>query len=475
MSVILGFIVVVFVLVGLVRLFNPMALSGFYYNRFGNPNSMSQVKFQAIDRFLTENFTYYNHLSPEGKSKFISRMGVILESKKFYAKDELEPTREMLWLFSAAVTQLTFGLRNYTLPNFDEVFLYPDIFYMRINRAHMKGGTSKGGRFYLSWKHLKHGYEVGDDKINLALHELAHALKMEILGKYEFNDRFKVQLERVLRSGRNEFKRMRAGYDSFLREYGKTNQHEFFAVCVEHFFEAPHEFREELPNLYFQLTRLLKQDPSNTTGDYGVESAVTRKMNEAWQHTPVTSDKAPKKGFDHLNWSLSVFALGMFVGIVITFVMRSYTMITMPDLALLWLTSAFLGGFWFRRSLYKSGFMALHWFIGFLVIGFAPLILGGALLLNFLVPIDYTEENYQVTYITDSAVQLEDDVYRDYPQARTKRDGFGHLHPRASKIRLHITFRRGILGWRVVDENHLYVTDYKAKKEPVDKKGEQKE
>ena len=41
-----------------------------------------------------------------------------------------------------------------------------------------------------------------------------------------------------------------------------ANEHEFFAVAVENFFERPQEFKNAIPELYSILSKLLNQDPS---------------------------------------------------------------------------------------------------------------------------------------------------------------------------------------------------------------------
>lgn len=46
----------------------------------------------------------------------------------------------------------------------------------------------------------------------------------------------------------------------FFRDYAKSNIHEFWAVCVEHFFEAPIQFKEHLPELYYAMCKVLNQD-----------------------------------------------------------------------------------------------------------------------------------------------------------------------------------------------------------------------
>jgi Mlc titration factor MtfA (ptsG expression regulator) len=54
---------------------------------------------------------------------------------------------------------------------------------------------------------------------------------------------------------------MQAGEASLLDKYAATNYQEFWAVCIETFFERPEEFKKQMPNLYFALCHLLNQDP----------------------------------------------------------------------------------------------------------------------------------------------------------------------------------------------------------------------
>tara|TARA_Y100001972_G_scaffold128713_1_gene191201 strand:- start:3791 stop:4069 length:279 start_codon:yes stop_codon:yes gene_type:complete len=58
-----------------------------------------------------------------------------------------------------------------------------------------------------------------------------------------------------------EITKMKNGEATFFREYGSTNQAEFFSVAVENFFEKPMAFNEYHPELYRVMTDLLNQDP----------------------------------------------------------------------------------------------------------------------------------------------------------------------------------------------------------------------
>ncbi|WP_374707785.1 zinc-dependent peptidase [Flavobacterium sp. J372] len=47
---------------------------------------------------------------------------------------------------------------------------------------------------------------------------------------------------------------MASGY---LRDYAYTNQFEFLAVVLEHFFETPTEFKQRFPELYGMVKRMI--------------------------------------------------------------------------------------------------------------------------------------------------------------------------------------------------------------------------
>ena len=58
------------------------------------------------------------------------------------------------------------------------------------------------------------------------------------------------------------------GVPSVLREYAYTNREEFFAVCVEYFFEVPKLLKESKPEIYDLVSEMLNQDTLNIYDDY---------------------------------------------------------------------------------------------------------------------------------------------------------------------------------------------------------------
>ena len=214
---------------------------------------------EKYESLLLNKFPYYRRLSEKSRIKFLIRLDRFVRSKTFTGREGLEVTDEMKALAGASAIQLTFGLDYYWLNRYEDIILFPDIFYNSRMGQYHKGETSEGGRIVLSWKHFTEGYDNDSDKLNLGLHELAHALDLSRMAN-DTDQYFREYYNKWCIVSKGEFENMKKS-PSFLRAYGGTNFREFFAVCVEHFFEAPDEFKKRLPDIYRHLTILLRQDP----------------------------------------------------------------------------------------------------------------------------------------------------------------------------------------------------------------------
>jgi Mlc titration factor MtfA (ptsG expression regulator) len=268
-------------LIGLFIIFSPIIIlyvsyryhllnlsKAFYFNRIKWKTQITRKRYVELDVILNKRISFYRHLSDNGKARFINRLQDLLKVKKFVAKKRLIISDEMKVVVCAAIVQLTFGLRKYELDNIKGFYIYPTIFYNSFMKVHLKGSTPPEGMISLSWKDLEHGFLVENDKYNLGLHEVAHALKLSLKYAYHFDVKFASYLEKWEQFGHVEFLKMKRGNESFLRKYGGVNEHEFFAVCIEHFFEVPAQFQENLPQIFYHLCILLNLDPLNLKKDY---------------------------------------------------------------------------------------------------------------------------------------------------------------------------------------------------------------
>jgi Mlc titration factor MtfA (ptsG expression regulator) len=233
-------------------------------NRFTAPlkTYMLPVPQQYRD-ILAKYFPYYQKLSDINKARFELKVTNFIYGKRFIPRQVDEVTIEAKVLIAASAVQLTFGLPHVYLRHFNRILVYPHNYYSLITRRYHKGEVNPMfGIIVLSWQAFVDGYINQTDSINLGLHEMAHALRLE--------DRLRSEDYRIFDEGLlekfdewadNVCAEVATGKPMFFRPYACTNKHEFFSVAIENFFERPTEFSQELPELYKILTVLLRQDP----------------------------------------------------------------------------------------------------------------------------------------------------------------------------------------------------------------------
>lgn len=202
-------------------------------------------------------FAYYQMLNQREQQIFMNRLHRILITKKITGYNGLEITREMQVLVCASLTQLTFGFENYLLPMLREVHLYPYTFYSEKVDAQVKGLSIGRGHVMLSWYDFQQGYFNPTDKLNVGLHELAHNLWNYMNG---LDSNFMQNIEQQLSGFQKELKPVSEQEHTYFRTYAFANTQEFWACCVESFFEAPVDFQTQHTELYQLISQVLQQD-----------------------------------------------------------------------------------------------------------------------------------------------------------------------------------------------------------------------
>ncbi|MFC2104975.1 zinc-dependent peptidase [Bacteroidota bacterium] len=176
-------------------------------------------------------------------------------------KQDFKITSEVKLFVVAAHVQLTLGFSQYILPKFRTILIYPDAYENKMTGKMHYGEVNPRGVIVLSWKRLVKGHVIPDDKVNLGLHEMAHALMHTIIQSNDHEYGLDPYLKDIVRLSQSEMEKIKSNDHHFFRKYAGTNIYEFFAIAIEYFFEVPAEFRKELPILYQYLVNLLKQDP----------------------------------------------------------------------------------------------------------------------------------------------------------------------------------------------------------------------
>lgn len=211
-------------------------------------------------RIISQFIPYFTTLSSSEKQRFIKRTWYFRNSKIFHYIG-LEEKSEIPVLVSAAAVQLTFGLRRYKLGYFKHIYIMPDAYQFEKPGDLYIGHVSPKG-IYLSWKHFLQGYENAADNVNVAIHEMAHALEYNnFMDHADADPKFRADFQLFPVVYGPAIAHMITTRRSYLRSYAYTNIREFWAVSVESFFENPAALKSAMPELYYVICEILKQDP----------------------------------------------------------------------------------------------------------------------------------------------------------------------------------------------------------------------
>jgi len=209
---------------------------------------------------LVHEFIFYKRLSNKEQQYFEHRVAAIIKDKTFIGRGNFEITDEVKILISSTAVMLTFGFRDFYIGLIDKIFVYPDAFYSNTNQDYHKGELNpKLKALVLSWDDFEQGYNIGDDNLNLGIHEFAHAIHLNSIKEKDvsstlFKDSFK-ELTSLLSA--NEILRKELIASKYFRAYAYTNQFEFLAVLIEYFIETPLEFKAQFPSIYVKVKQML--------------------------------------------------------------------------------------------------------------------------------------------------------------------------------------------------------------------------
>jgi Mlc titration factor MtfA (ptsG expression regulator) len=214
---------------------------------------------------LNRLFPYYKNLNPKHQEEFRERLARFIATKEFIPRGGLKAiSREMELLIGATAIMVVFGFRNVELKHFSRLLVYPDNYYSTINRKYHQGEVNpKLGIIVLSWNNFVEGYANPENGVNLGVHEMAHALKLENQIHYNQESNFfhGPAWRKFNHLAKEQMKQIKDGSTSFFRNSAAENPHEFFAVALEAFFETPEAFKSQNEELYKSLVFLLRQDP----------------------------------------------------------------------------------------------------------------------------------------------------------------------------------------------------------------------
>lgn len=206
---------------------------------------------------LRSQFPFYENLSAKKQSYFEHRVSSFIDHYNFDGKD-IEVTQEMKLIISGTYVMLTFGMRHYLIELFENIIIYPTVYYSTLNRDYHKGEYNPRMKTVVfSWEDFLSGHQTKDN-INLGLHEFTHILHFHSKRSADpnaviFFDEF-TEIEKYFD---NEILSNQLKEKQYFREYAYTNKFEFLAVILEHFFETPEIFKKEFPELFQNVKTMI--------------------------------------------------------------------------------------------------------------------------------------------------------------------------------------------------------------------------
>jgi len=225
-----------------------------------NPPDTSITIESEYSSIISLYISYFNELPDEGKKRFLERT-IHFRSIKHFSYIGMDERREIPILISAAAVQITFGFEKYELPFFKNIYVTPDAYQRTGEKEIFVGHVSPEGIF-ISWKYFLQGYTDSTDNVNVAIHEMAHALEHEnFINDTDVDSSFRAEFTKFSSVSGPLFASAVVNRRSYLRDYAFSSMQELWAVSVEAFFENPSGLKRSLPQLYGTLCDILNQDP----------------------------------------------------------------------------------------------------------------------------------------------------------------------------------------------------------------------
>ena len=204
-------------------------------------------------RLLNEEFAFYRNLDKRDQDIFQHRLAHFIAEKQFIGRQGLQPNERMKTLIGATAVMLTFGFRKYSIGLIETIIIYPRQYHSKVNETYHKGEVNPNLKVIVfSWEDFEHGYHVGDDNLNVGIHEFGHAIHLNAFGNKDTSSViFKQGFQDLITYLKlNASIRQSLIQSKYFRAYAYTNHYEFFAVLLESLIETPRAFKKQFPELY---------------------------------------------------------------------------------------------------------------------------------------------------------------------------------------------------------------------------------
>lgn len=208
---------------------------------------------------LGRNAPFVAALAEPDRAHLLGDIQVLVAEKHYLPAGGMAITDEVKVTIAAAAARVVLHLDVGRYDDLTEIIVYPGAYRHADKDGAVLGEAHTWGVVVLSWEAVLAGMRNPRDGHDTVIHELAHVLD-QADGSFDGAP--------VLRAGEHyrpwanvmqrHFERLRARdrkLGKVLRDYGATNEAEFFAVSTEVYFERPDELRRRAPALFAELER----------------------------------------------------------------------------------------------------------------------------------------------------------------------------------------------------------------------------
>jgi hypothetical protein len=234
---------------------------------------------ESWTKIIEERIPLYQRLPSPLQKQLQNHMKVFLDEKHFEGCAGLELTDEIKVTIAAQACMLLLNHpRPSYFPRLTTVLVYPSTYIAKEKALFasqqidpgtvVEGQSWDRGTIVLGWSHVRQGTMNVFDGHNVVLHEFAHQLDTENgaadgLPALADASQYRPYVRVVGKAYDRFIERVAKGRKDVMDAYGATNPAEFFAVLTEVFFEKSHQLKRKHPDLYEQLRRYYRVDPTD--------------------------------------------------------------------------------------------------------------------------------------------------------------------------------------------------------------------
>ncbi len=382
----------------------------------------------------------------------------------------MDVSPEMKLIVLSYFTQLTFGLENYFIGDFDTIYLYEKEFIGASGNKAKTGQTFHTKIIALSWYHFSESHLKVNDGDNLGYYHISQAMVQALKNGDSIDDIFvgyyKTASEIVFSElEKNKFLSFYNNNRSIIKNQDFDS---LFPILTELFFDNPVELSKTLPDTYTRLCILYNQDPMAFDQNYELDKNKYRNKKNV-SPIPEKIKKVYSYYTSHWTHNLPLFNI-ILVPVFFIYYIRPHLLLTFNQLILITIISSLLiyvfgRKFFIGRGLFKSEF----WLIFNCLFGFGPsflfLIFWSSLYLNFSpITTEHAIETRDIiskrsknggTRVHSFTYYLSDNFLDEFPEARTLfvEDIEPENFPENPKFRF--TVATSLYGFKVVTEKRL--------------------